>query len=259
MTPGAREAAAELTCTACGYDLRMLPSSGACPECGQPIAVSLDDLAISRPRWLRSMSVGSTLIGIGILTGGAGVWLRFGHRAMWPEWDALWLLPVGAVISASGTWCFAAPTPRVAGAQGRSLATVLRVAGIATGTLQLQLCVMLIAAFRGALRLDAAVLAFCTRAMLLVWGAAAAMTCLRAAFVAAQVSDYPGVVQARVLALLAPLTLLFFAAATNDILAGQLSRSGIIASAIGACVVAGWSAVFFSAFALVVRRRAQVH
>ena len=249
-------AASGLSCTACGYDLRALPASGSCPECGQPIAISADDLSIARPRWLRSMSVGSLLIGVGILMGGAGVLVRFGYPALAAGRFALWLLPAGAVISAAGTWRFAAPTPRLAGAQGCWLATLLRVAGVATCTLQLQLCVMVVAALRGVTQVDATLLALCARSLLVVWTAAAAMTCLRAAYVAAQVHDRSGVVQARLLALLAPLLLLSSAAAANTAAAGQITRAALTGWAVGACAVAGWSAVFFSVFAWVVRRRA---
>lgn len=51
--------ATELLCSACQYDLRTLPESGRCPECGHPIARSRYDydnrLAASAPRFRRAV------------------------------------------------------------------------------------------------------------------------------------------------------------------------------------------------------------
>jgi hypothetical protein len=265
VTLEAHDAATGVTCTACGYDLRTLASSGACPECGQAVATSVHDHSIVRPRWLRSVSVGSLLIGIGLLVGGAGLLFSF-----WPPlaailWrrgldqrTALWLLPLGAVMSGAGTWRFAAPTPRVARMHGRSLATILRVVAVITCTLQLQLFLYMAAGFRGMMPLHPAMLALSARALLVAWSAAALMTCIRAAYVAGEIHDRPGIVQAWALALLAPMMLLYFAASANLVAIGQVSRAVLIAWAIGACVIAGWSAVFFGGFAIIVRRRATI-
>jgi hypothetical protein len=168
---------------------------------------------------------------------------------------ALWLLPLGAVMSGAGTWRFAAPTPRVAGMHGRSLATMLRIVAVITCTLQLQLFMYTAAGFRGMMPLHPAMLMLSARGLLVAWSAAALMTCIRAAYVAGQIHDHFGAVQAWALALLAPMMLLYFAAYANLVGAGQIGRAVLIAWAIGAASIAGWSAVFFGAFALVVRRR----
>ena len=213
------------------------------------------------------MSIGSLLIGSGILVGGTGILVSF-----WPPLAMLmwkrgidqrmamwWLLPLGAVLSGAGTWLFAAPTLRVAGMHGRSLATMLRVLAVITCTLQLQLCLFTAAAFHGALPLYPAGLLLCVRVMLMAWSAAALMTCIRVAYLASEIRDRSGVVQAWALALLTPLTLLYFAtSAANLIAAGQPSRAALIGWSVGAASIAGWSAVFFGAFALVVRRRVQL-
>jgi hypothetical protein len=220
------------------------------------------DRSIARPHWLRCVSAGSLLIGTGILVGGVGLFISF-----WPPlasllWrrgldqrSALWLLPVGALISGAGTWWFAAPTPRVAGMHGRSLATLLRVVAVVTCTLQVQLCLFTLAAYRGVVEMDRSMLALCARVLLVAWSAAALMTCVRAAYVAAEIRDRPGVVQAWALAVLTPLTLLAFGTSVNLVAAGQLSRAGLIAWSVGAASIGGWSAVFFGALALVVHRR----
>ena len=266
-SPGRREEAAttDLTCTACRYDLRTLPTSGACPECGQPVATSIHDHSIARPRWLRRVSIGSLLIATGILVGGAGPLISFWPplaQLLWrrgiDQRTALWLFPVGALISSVGTWRFAtpAPTPRAAGMHGRTLALVLRIVAVTMCALQLQLFLYVAAGYRRMLPLDAAMLALSARSLTVVWSAAALITCIRAAYVAGEIGDRAGVMQAWTLALLAPLTLLAVAICANVVAAGQVNRTAFIGWSIVAASIAGWSAVFFGGFALVVRRRA---
>lgn len=57
-----------LACVTCGYDLRSLPSDGACPECGTAISRSLcgDRLAAADPAWLKTIALGQRLIAIAI-------------------------------------------------------------------------------------------------------------------------------------------------------------------------------------------------
>jgi hypothetical protein len=169
----------------------------------------------------------------------------------------LWLSPAGLMIAAIGTWRFATPTPRVAGSHGRWRASMLRIVGVATCTLQLQVCGMVVLGLTNKLRETPVVLLATVPMVLVAWSVAAGLTCLRAAYVAGQVRDRSGVIQARALSLLAPLTLLAFAWMTNSLLEGrQYSHGELVGWTVAACVVAGWSAVFFSGLALVVRRRA---
>ena len=52
-------------CVQCGYNLRMLPITGQCPECGTPVASTLTlntELAQSRPKWLRGLAIGSIFL-----------------------------------------------------------------------------------------------------------------------------------------------------------------------------------------------------
>jgi hypothetical protein len=230
----------------------------------------LYDHSVTRPRWLRRVSIGSLLIAAGILIGGAGPLVSF-----WPPlaailWRrdidqraALWLLPVGALMSSAGTWWFATPTPRAAGWRTSSLATMLRVLAVVTCTVQLQLFLLTAAAFgyavglspSVAVGLSPAILVLGARALLVAWSAVALMTCVRAARVAGEVGDPSGVWQASSLALLAPLMMLYFASTANLVAAGQWSRAMFIGWAIGAASIAGWSAVFFAGFAVVLHRR----
>jgi hypothetical protein len=243
-----------LNCTGCGYDLRSLEASGDCPECGQPIAVSEHDQTVARPQWLATIGGGAFLIGLGLLTGVAGVILAtLVGRLRSPT---LLLVPIGVAISGIGTWRFAAPTPRLAGPHGRWGATLLRVVGVATCTLQLQLCVVSVAALTERLQISATMLATFVRILLVAWSMAAGLTCLRAAYVAAQVRDRSGAIQARILSVLTPLMLLAFVWWTNSVQGRQPSGAELIGWTVGACVMAGWSGVFFSGLAMIIRRRA---
>ena len=51
-------------CRACGYNLRGLVEIGRCPECGRPVAESLEraELRHSDPAWLRGMVTGLTIL-----------------------------------------------------------------------------------------------------------------------------------------------------------------------------------------------------
>lgn len=55
-------------CRKCRYNLRGLPTSGNCPECGTPVQFSLqsDVLANSDPGWLKSLHSGAVMILWGI-------------------------------------------------------------------------------------------------------------------------------------------------------------------------------------------------
>src|SRR3954466_14733719 len=67
MTVQTAEISADLPCHRCGYDLRVHPHDGVCPECGASVAESRRVAAIPRrpawrdsdPRWRRRMVAGA--------------------------------------------------------------------------------------------------------------------------------------------------------------------------------------------------------
>lgn len=49
----------DMSCVRCGYNLRMLQQTGRCPECGTPVALTLElgfELGKSRPAYVRRLS-----------------------------------------------------------------------------------------------------------------------------------------------------------------------------------------------------------
>ena len=55
-------------CRKCSYNLRTLPTSGNCPECGTPVGVSVfgNLLRFSDPAWVRKLAQGARYILVGI-------------------------------------------------------------------------------------------------------------------------------------------------------------------------------------------------
>src|SRR5947207_16013402 len=83
----------DVRCCKCGYNLRGLGRESRCPECGQPVTDSLSEQFSEGPTWLRTLSIGSLLIGVGVALGvaGAAPAIRTGPQSNW-------CLPIGAVV-----------------------------------------------------------------------------------------------------------------------------------------------------------------
>jgi hypothetical protein len=153
-------------------------------------------------------------------------------------------LSIAFVISAAGTWRFAAPASDSSRRPDR-LSVAVRTAAVATCTLQLQNTVFALLSI-GFVQMPM------IQVTLFVWAITAVLTCARAAGLARQLGDVSGVIQAWLIAAISTATMLLIAT-TNWIGLSYPARCAMIAAAIVACV---WSGIFFLGFALVLRRSA---
>src|SRR5579862_6735752 len=84
-------------CFRCGYDLRGIADDQPCPECGLLAARSRrasDELHLSRPKWLTSLSRGVNLILLAIIL--AFVWPGFSNTLF--ERSSRWIWPNPSIV-----------------------------------------------------------------------------------------------------------------------------------------------------------------
>ncbi len=105
--------AADLPCVRCGYNLRGLPASQGCPECGTTITLSLrgEGLVFRDPAWVARLARGAAwmLAGFGgyIVMGNVGYSLLAGLGPWGVNGGLLAFIAVGIV----GIWQIASPDP----------------------------------------------------------------------------------------------------------------------------------------------------
>ncbi len=115
---------ADLSCVQCGYNLRTLAITAACPECATLVAHSLhgDRLQFASPEWLKSISKGITLIVVAL---GAQLILGLLVAAMIAtSGNSAALLAVfgtlaAEIVLAIGAWKFTQANPRHSDRSGR--------------------------------------------------------------------------------------------------------------------------------------------
>jgi hypothetical protein len=104
---------ASVPCRRCAYNLRSLQISARCPECGAPVAVSVqgDLLRFSDPQWLQTLSSGANLLLWGIFVNIAvSVVGGFVARGLGP-WIAPLIGVAGSVVQLYGAWLLTEPDP----------------------------------------------------------------------------------------------------------------------------------------------------
>ncbi|MFN7022205.1 MAG: hypothetical protein ACK4WH_12885 [Phycisphaerales bacterium] len=82
MADAELQIAQRLPCLGCGYDLRSLGLDRVCPECGRPVAESLDHLLLCPESHLRRIRTGALLAGIASMSAPIGVALGTGTYAV---------------------------------------------------------------------------------------------------------------------------------------------------------------------------------
>jgi hypothetical protein len=113
--------ATDRACIRCSYNLRGLPTSGVCPECGTPVELSLRGyyLAFAAPEYVDSLRRGVTLVLNGILLyavmffGGFVLKVSLSSVLALSVRSAIWevamLLPTAMMLV--GYWQFTRPDP----------------------------------------------------------------------------------------------------------------------------------------------------
>ena len=101
-------------CRACGYNLCGLADTGRCPECGRPVAESLEsaELRHSDPAWLRGMATGLTILlrATAVSLGGA-VLMLFVPSALGLDALGIAVNLVAGAVALYGAWLLTAPEP----------------------------------------------------------------------------------------------------------------------------------------------------
>jgi hypothetical protein len=102
----------DLPCRKCSYNLRTLPTTGVCPECGTPVAESIrsDRLADADPHWLRTIRLGVSFLWITWLL--YVLWIALGVLLRLPTLEARWIQTLlGRLLQAPGIWLTTTPDP----------------------------------------------------------------------------------------------------------------------------------------------------
>jgi hypothetical protein len=127
-------------------------------------------------------------------------------------------------------------------------------AGVLTCGMQVQLLVVTKLAARDTLLW----LHYGVSPLLIVWSVAAAATCWRAASIARELHDMSGAVQGRLLAVMAPAAVLGALIPLQSVFAGNLSLVPLVAWGLCALVIAGWCAVYFTGFTIILHRECRL-
>lgn len=127
----------DLACGVCGYNLRGLSTSGACPECGAAVDHALHGglLRFSDPRWVRTIARGFWLQSATVAIGVAAIVVAAVFReALGIPWLVLAIALTAGSVGLLGVWLATTREPAAAGHErpftARRLLRSLTIAGV---------------------------------------------------------------------------------------------------------------------------------
>ena len=106
--PEGDRVADDVHCRNCGYNLRTLSAAGRCPECGEPVAVSIrrEWLREADPKWLSMVRMGLAMSAVGCLAIAAvSIDIAAPWRALLPQSKVFY---ISLVLVAAGAWAMGA-------------------------------------------------------------------------------------------------------------------------------------------------------
>jgi hypothetical protein len=238
--------AADTLCFECGYNLRGLDEQSLCPECGHAAAFTLLRKA-TVPKWLVALSRGSFLIAVSLMLDIAiGLFVLANYRA------AFLLHALSPLLGAKGAWLFFTADPLHR--RGYRLSNTGRILAIAVATFDLQMyLVVALAEGVGLYYVPDPLAEHAFAAFCLLWAIESALIFYVAARIARRIEDRAAIIQAKILCVLSALAI---SAVGGTVLTKNPSTPHIIVLGILVALTALWSALFFTGFAIRLRRSA---
>jgi hypothetical protein len=162
---------ADRLCTKCGYNLRGLPKTHACPECGtlhKNVGAFNDQLQYGNPAWASRLAFGLILFLIGAVIFPAQWAMALGSDIPLSLTLAAGL--AGSLLEFTGLWFFTSREPTQDAAEGKwALRRILRITALTTFAADLLTRAVALASLNGLLPGDFIFAALAAEALLLIF------------------------------------------------------------------------------------------